>query len=70
VDAKPRNPQEALMGLTQASMLSGDTKTAIWAVSKLDELEWKDARLYRTKAFLAAVAKQPALATEMIEKYS
>ena len=70
VDAKPRNPQEALMGLTQASMLSGDTKTAIWAVSKLDELEWKDARLYRAKAFLAAVAKQPALATEMIEKYS
>ena len=70
VDAKPKNPQEALMGLTQASMLSGDTKTAIWAVSKLDELEWKDPRLYRTKAFLAAVAKQPALATEMIEQYS
>jgi tetratricopeptide (TPR) repeat protein len=70
VDAKPKNPQEALMGLTQASMLSGDTKTAIWAVSKLDELEWKDPRLYRAKAFLAAVAKQPALATEMIEQYS
>ena len=56
VDAKPKNPQEALMGLTQASMLSGDTKTAVWAVSKLDELEWKDPRLYRAKAFLAAVA--------------
>jgi len=70
VDAKPKNPQEALMGLTQASMLSGDTKTAIWAVSKLDDLEWKDPRLYRAKAFLAAVAKQPALANEMIEQYS
>jgi tetratricopeptide (TPR) repeat protein len=70
VDAKPKNPQEALMGLTQASMLSGDTKTAIWAVSKLDDLEWKDPRLYRAKALLAAVAKQPALATEMIEQYS
>jgi tetratricopeptide (TPR) repeat protein len=70
VDAKPKNPQEALMGLTQASMLSGDTKTAMWAVSKLDALEWKDPRLYRAKAFLAAVAKQPALANEMIEQYS
>jgi len=70
VDAKPKNPQEALMGLTQASMLSGDTKTAVWAVSKLDELEWKDPRLYRAKAFLAAVAKQPTLATEMIAQYS
>lgn len=58
------------MGLTQASMLSGDTKTAIWAVSKLDDLEWKDPRLYRAKAFLAAVAKQPALANEMIEQYA
>ena len=70
VDAKPKNSQEALMGLTQASMLSGDTKTAIWAVSKLDELEWKDPRLFRAKAFLAAVTKQPALATEMIEQYT
>jgi len=70
VDAKPRNPQEALMGLTQVSMLSGDTETAIWAVSKLDAIEWKDPRLYRAKAFLAAVAKQPALASEMIEQYS
>jgi Tfp pilus assembly protein PilF len=70
VDAKPKNPQEALMGLTQVSMLSGDTETAIWAVSKLDAIEWKDPRLYRAKAFLAAVAKQPALASEMIEHYS
>ena len=70
VDAKPKNPQEALMGLTQVSMLSGDTETAIWAVSKLDAIEWKDPRLYRAKAFLAAVAKQPALASEMIEQYS
>ena len=70
VDAKPKNPQEALIGLTQVSMLSGDTETAIWAVSKLDAIEWKDPRLYRAKAFLAAVAKQPALASEMIEHYS
>ena len=70
VDAKPKSPEEALIGLTQVSMLSGDTETAIWAVSKLDAIEWKDPRLYRAKAFLAAVAKQPALATEMIEQYS
>ena len=70
VDAKPKNPQEALMGLTQVSMLSGDTETAIWAVSKLDAIEWKDPRLYRAKAFLAAVAKQPTLASEMVEQYS
>ncbi|MEI6718494.1 MAG: hypothetical protein WCL41_08645 [Betaproteobacteria bacterium] len=70
VDAKPKSPEEALIGLTQVSMLSGDTETAIWAVSKLDAIEWKDSRLYRAKAFLAAVAKQPALATEMIEQYS
>ena len=70
VDAKPKNPQEALIGLTQVSMLSGDTETAIWAVSKLDAIEWKDPRLYRAKAFLAAVAKQPTLASEMVEQYS
>jgi len=70
VDAKPKSPEEALIGLTQVSMLSGDTETAIWAVSKLDAIEWKDSRLYRAKAFLAAVAKQPALATEMVEQYS
>ena len=70
VDAKPKSPEEALIGLTQVSMLSGDTETAIWAVSKLDAIEWKDPRLYRAKAFLAAVAKQPALASEMIEQYS
>ena len=51
-------------------MLSGDTKTAIWAVSRLDELDWRDARLYRAKAFLAALAKQPNQAAEMIEQYS
>ena len=56
VDAKPKSPEEALIGLTQVSMLSGDTETAIWAVSKLDAIEWKDPRLYRAKAFLAAVA--------------
>jgi len=70
IDAKPKNPQEGLIGLTQVSMLSGDTETAIWAVSKLDALEWKDPRLYRAKALLAAVAKQPAVAADMIEQYS
>jgi tetratricopeptide (TPR) repeat protein len=70
VDSKQKNPQEALMGLTHASMLSGDIKTAIWAVSRLDELDWRDARLYRAKAFLAALAKQPNQAAEMIEHYS
>ena len=70
VDGKQKNPQEGLLGLTQASILSGDTKTAIWAVSKLDELEWKDPRLYRAKAFLAAITQQPKLASEMVEQYS
>ena len=70
VDTKPKNPQEGLMGLTQASMLSGDTQTALWAVSRLDELDWKDPRLFRAKAFLAAIAQQPKVASEMIEQYS
>ena len=70
VDGKQKNPQEGLLGLTQASILSGDTKTAIWAVSKLDELDWKDPRLYRAKAFLAAITQQPKLASEMVEQYS
>ena len=70
VDTKPKNPQEGLMGLTQASMLSGDTQTAIWAVSRLDELDWKDPRLFRAKAFLAAIAQQPKVASEMVEQYS
>lgn len=70
VDTKPKNPQEGLMGLTQAAMLSGDTKTAVWAVSRLDELEWKDPRLFRAKAFLAATAHQPKLAADMIAQYA
>jgi tetratricopeptide (TPR) repeat protein len=70
VDSKQKFPQEGLFGLAQASMLSGDSQTAIFATSKLDELKWQDARLFRLKALLAAIAKQPKQASEMLDRYS
>jgi len=69
VDAKPKAPQEALYALSQASLLSGDSDTSVWAASQLDALHWPDARLYRIKAFHAALAKQPKLAAEMVAQY-
>jgi len=56
--------------LAQSALLSGDTNTSVWAVKQLDELKWNDARLYRLKAFQAAIAKQPVVAREMLEKYA
>jgi tetratricopeptide (TPR) repeat protein len=70
VDAKPRSPIEALFGLAQSSMLSGDLRTAVFATNKLDELNWQDPRLFRVKALLAAIAKQPKRAAEMLDRYS
>ena len=70
VDSKQKSPQEGLFGLAQASMLSGDSQTAVFATTKLDELKWQDARLFRLKALLAAMAKQPKLASEMLDRYS
>ena len=70
VDAKPKAPQEALYALSQASLLSGDTDTSVWAAAQLDGLHWPDARLYRIKAFHAALAKQPKVAAEMLAQYA
>ena len=68
VDSKPKSPFEALFGLAQSSMLSGDLKTAIFATNKLDDLNWQDPRLFRVKALLAAIAKQPKQAAEMLDR--
>jgi tetratricopeptide (TPR) repeat protein len=70
VDSKPKLPQEGLFGLAQSAMLSGDAQTAIYATTKLDELKWNDPRLFRLKALLAAMAKQPKQAAEMLDRYS
>ena len=70
VDAKPKAPQEALYGLAQASLLAGDSDTSVWAASQLDALHWPDARLYRIKAFHAALAKQPKVAADMLAQYA
>ena len=70
VDSKQKNPFEGLFGLAQAAMLSGDTQTAVFATAKLDELNWQDPRLFRVKALLAAMAKQPQQAADMLERYS
>jgi tetratricopeptide (TPR) repeat protein len=70
VDAKVKAPQEALYGMAQASLYSGDAATATWATAELDKLEWKDARLYRMKAFQAAVAKKPELVKTMLAQYT
>ena len=70
VDAKPKAPQEALYALAQASLLSGDSNTSVWAAAQLDDLHWPDARLYRIKAFHAALAKQPKVAADMLAQYA
>ncbi|MEY3653028.1 MAG: hypothetical protein RL739_1198 [Pseudomonadota bacterium] len=70
VDAKVKAPQEALFGMAQASLYSGDAATATWATAELDKLAWKDARLYRMKAFQAAVAKKPELVKTMLAQYT
>jgi hypothetical protein len=51
-------------------MLSGDAQSAVYATTKLDELKWQDSRLFRLKALLAAIAKQPKQASEMLDRYS
>ena len=70
VDAKIKAPQEALFGMAQTSLYSGDAATATWATAELDKLEWKDARLFRMKAFQAAVAKKPELVKTMLAQYT
>ena len=70
VDSMQKSPHEGLFGLAQAAMLSGDLQTAVFATTKLDELNWQDPRLFRVKALLAAMAKQPLQAAEMLERYS
>lgn len=70
VDSKQKSPFEGLFGLAQSSMLSGDLQTALFATNKLDQLEWQDPRLFRIKALLAAMAKKPEQAAEMLERYS
>ena len=70
VDAKAKAPQEALFGMAQASLYSGDAATATWATAELEKLDWKDARLYRLKAFQAAVAKKPELVKTMLAQYT
>lgn len=70
VDAKIKAPQEALFGMAQASLYSGDAATATWATAELEKLDWKDARLYRLKAFQAAVAKKPELVKTMLAQYT
>lgn len=70
VDAKPKAPQEAMYGLAQASLFSGDIDTSLWATTQLENLKWKDARLFRIKAFHAAMANKPKIASEMLAQYS
>mgnify|MGYP000376112429 CR=1 FL=1 len=69
VDANPTKPEEALFGLARAALLNGDSATSAWAVKKLEDARWTDARLYRLKAFQAAVAAKPAQAREMLARY-
>ena len=70
VDAKPKAPQEAMYGLAQAALLSGDMSTSLWATAQLDGLKWNDARLFRMKAFHAAMANKPKIATDMLAQYA
>lgn len=70
VDAKQKAPQEALYGLAQAALLSGDISTSLWATAQLDGLNWKDARLFRMKAFHAAMANKPQIAAQMLSQYA
>lgn len=69
VDSKPGKPQEALFGLARASLLAGDSASSAWAVKKLEDAGWNDSRLWRLKAFQAAVVARPEQAKEMLGKY-
>jgi len=70
VDAKPKAPQEAMYGLAQAALLNGDMSTSLWATAQLDGLKWNDSRLFRMKAFHAAMANKPLIATDMLAQYA
>lgn len=61
---------QALMGLAQASMLSGDLKTSYWATVQLDDKKWKSPELLRLKAIQAALAKSPEKANEYARQYA
>ena len=69
VDTKPSKPEEALYGLARAALMAGDSATSAWAVSKLDDVRWKDPRLLRLKAFQAAVISKPEQAQAMLAQY-
>jgi hypothetical protein len=59
-----------MYGLAQASLFSGDIDPSLWATTQLENLKWKDARLFRNKAFHAAMANKPKIASEMLAQYS
>ena len=55
--------------MAKASLLLGDSPSSAWAVKKLNDLNWQDARLLRLKTFQAAVAAKSSDATDMLAKY-
>lgn len=67
---RPNRASESLIGLIHSSMLAGDLETAAWAVDQLETAKNQDPRFFRAKAFLAALAKQPQAATDMLANFA
>ena len=64
------NSTQALMGMAQSSMLSGDMKSAFWATVQLDAKGFRNPEFLRLKAIQAALAQNPEKAKEFAKQYS
>jgi Tfp pilus assembly protein PilF len=69
IDSSPNKAEEPLYFMAKASLLLGDSPSSAWAVKKLNDMNWQDARLLRLKIFQAAVAAKSSDATDMLAKY-
>jgi tetratricopeptide (TPR) repeat protein len=64
------NSTQALMGMAQSSILSGDMKSAFWATVQLDAKGFRNPEFLRLKAIQAALAQNPEKAKEFAKQYS
>lgn len=69
IDLSPLKIEEPLYYMAKASLMAGDTPSSAWAVKRLEDLKWRDARLVRLKAFQAATARHPDTARKMLTDY-
>ena len=68
-ELQPSNP-EALSGIVQASYLTGNIKTALWATEELSKHNWDKATINRMRAVLYTVSGQEEKAFEHKSAYA